>query len=105
MRIRIFDNAKLDLVDGFRFYEGQSEGVGQYFLDCIYSDIESLVLYAGIHPRKFDGFHWLLSKRFPYAIYYTINHNLVSVHAIMDCRSDPIKIEERLNQERTRRWS
>jgi hypothetical protein len=27
MRIRIFDNAKLDLVDGYSFYEQQESGV------------------------------------------------------------------------------
>ena len=73
MRIQIFDNAKRDLVDGFAFYEAQSTGVGQYFLDSLYSDIDSLTLFAGIHPKKFGDFRWLLSKRFPYAIYYTVS--------------------------------
>jgi len=105
MRIRIFDNAKLDLVDGYSFYEQQESGVGQYFLDSLYSDIDSLALYAGVHPKKSECFHWMLSKRFPYAIYYTFADDLVSVQAVLDCRQDPKRIEERLNQERTRRWS
>lgn len=105
MRIRIFDSAKLDLVDGFAFYETQAAGVGQYFLDSLYSDIDSLALYAGVHRKKSMDFHWMLSKRFPYAIYYTVADDLVSVHAVLDCRQDPGRIEERLIQERTRRWS
>lgn len=105
MKIRIFDNAKLDLVDGFRFYEQQESGVGQYFLDCLYSDIESLSLYAGVHPIKYGSFHWMLSKRFPYAIYYTVKADLISVYAVLDCRQDPKEIEKRLDQERTRSWS
>ena len=105
MRIRIFDSAKLDLVDGFSFYESQESGVGHYFLDSLYSDIDSLSLYAGIHRKKSKEFLWMLSKRFPFAIYYTLTGDLVSVHAILDCRQDPGRIEDRLNQERTRRWS
>jgi len=105
VRIRIFDTAKLDLTDGFEFYEVQASGVGQYFLDALYSDIDSLRLYAGIHPKKSEVFHWMLSKRFPYAIYYTVADDLVSVHAVLDCRQDPLRIEERLMGERTRRWS
>lgn len=105
MRIRIFDSAKLDLMDGFAFYEGQASGVGQYFLDSLCSDIDSLGFYAGIHRKRSKDFHWMLSKRFPYAIYYAVVDDLVSVHAILDCRQDPGRIEERLNQERTRRWS
>jgi hypothetical protein len=104
VRIRIFDNAKLDLLDGFSFYEAQAIGVGHYFLDSLYSDIDSLMLYAGIHPKKPGGFHWMLSKRFPYAVYYTIADEVVAVHAILDCRQDPKRIEGRLTEERTRRW-
>jgi hypothetical protein len=37
MKVRIFDNAKLDLVEGYRFYEDQASGIGQYFLDSIYA--------------------------------------------------------------------
>ena len=78
MRIRIFDNAKLDLFDGFAFYETQASGVGQYFLSSLYSDIDSLALYAGVHRKEAKDFHWMLSKRFPYAIYYTLGRNSVT---------------------------
>ena len=47
MKIHIVDQAENDFVDGYNFYEDQAPGLGEYFLDCIYSDVESLVLYAG----------------------------------------------------------
>lgn len=68
MRIEILDEAEQDLVDGSAFYERQSKGLGDYFLDSIFSDVESLYLYAGIHALHF-GYHRLLAKRFPFAIY------------------------------------
>ena len=51
MRIQIFDNAKLDLVDGYAFYEMQESGVGQNFLDSLYSDIDSLARAGGIKHK------------------------------------------------------
>ena len=48
MKIHIVNQSEDDLVDGYNFYEDQAPGLGEYFLDCIYSDVESLVLYAGI---------------------------------------------------------
>jgi len=33
MRIEILDEAEKDLVDGYAFYERQSQGLGHYFLD------------------------------------------------------------------------
>jgi hypothetical protein len=71
MRIRILRSAFKDLAAGRRFCERQDEGLGDYFLDSLFSDIDSLKLYAGIHRQLF-GFHRLLSQRFPYAIYYQI---------------------------------
>lgn len=49
MRIEILDKAEGDLVNGFRFYESHEAGLGAYFLDSLYSDIDSLTVYAGIH--------------------------------------------------------
>lgn len=66
MRIQILDDAEEDLFRGFRFYERQRSGLGDYFLDFLYSDVGSLYLFAGIHPWHF-GYQRLLSKRFPFA--------------------------------------
>jgi len=60
------------LVEGFAFYERQAAGIGDYFLTCLASDIDSLRLFAGIHPIHFGKYHRLLSKRFPFALYYTV---------------------------------
>ena len=42
MKLRILEPAEQDLIRAFYFYEGQEEGVGQYFLDCLSSDIDCL---------------------------------------------------------------
>ena len=44
MKIEILDAAEKDLLDGYDFYERQSKGLGDYFLDSLFSDIESLYL-------------------------------------------------------------
>jgi len=96
MKIEILDLAEKDLVDGFKFYERQSNGLGDYFLDSIFSDIESLYLYAGIHSLHF-GFYRLLAKRFPFAIYYRLQEDLIRIYAILDCRRNPAWIRDRLS--------
>ena len=68
----------------------QGVGVGGYFLDSLFSDIDSLVLYAALH-RKVFGFHRMLSKRFPYAIYYQIESREMVVYRVLDCRQNPRK--------------
>ncbi|HEY8898990.1 MAG TPA: hypothetical protein VIM61_01055 [Chthoniobacterales bacterium] len=89
MRLLLLDLAKRDLIEGYRFYEDREAGLGAYFLDSLYSDVDSLRIYAGIHRKAYRGFHRALSRRFPFAIYYTVEGELVRVRAIVDCRKAP----------------
>ena len=93
--VRILASASQDLVDGYRFYEEQAEGVGAYFLDSLYSDIDSLIINAGIHPIHFGKYHRLLSKRFPFAVYYRIEGQIALVYAVLDCRRKPAWIRKK----------
>lgn len=63
MDIRLLESAQLDLLDGFRFYEENVAGLGDYFLRSIEADVKSLRIYAGIHEIV-HGFHRKLAKRF-----------------------------------------
>jgi len=96
MKIRLLSSALDDLSEGRLFYEKQGEGLGEYFFDSLFSDIDSLTLYGGIHP-KFFGYHRMLSKRFPYAIYYKLEEeSVVVVWRVLDLRRDPKKIRQSL---------
>ena len=97
MRIRILSLAEEDLEEGYRFYELQSPGLGSYFLDSLYSDIDSLAYFGGIHQIVF-GYHRQLSKRFPFAVYYRIIDDVGVVLAVLDCRRNPSWIRERLKK-------
>ena len=76
MRIRILASGIRDLQGGKNFYDRQEPGVGDDFQDCLFADIDSLVLYGGIHRTVF-GYHRMLSRRFRYAIYYRVDGDLV----------------------------
>lgn len=96
MKIKILASATQDLIDGYWFYEKQAEGLGSYFLDTLFSDVDSLAIYGGIHPKYYDKYHRLLSKRFPFAIYYRVENDIALVHAILDCRRNPAWIRKKL---------
>ena len=85
--ILLLEEVKIDLKIAQEFYEKQNKGLGDYFKDSILSDIESLWLYGGIHPKVF-GLYRLLSKRFPYGIYYELQSDIVIIIAILDLRQN-----------------
>ena len=92
MKIEILSIAMGDIQSGQQFYEQQQEGLGAYFLDSLFSDIDALLLYAGIH-QQFFGYYRALSKRFPYAIYYQVSGQTIQVWRVLDCRQKPSRVE------------
>lgn len=96
MTIEILDKAEDDLVNGFRFYETQQPGLGAYFRDSLSADIESLQIHGGVHRVVYRNYHRALSKRFPFAIFYTVSPETVFIHAVVDCRRKPAWIKEHL---------
>ena len=97
MRLRVLRPALEDLTAGREFYDRQEAGVGSYFFDSLFTEIDSLILYAGIHRVQF-GHHRLLARRFPYAVYYRVHGHEVVVHRVLDCRRDPKWIRAELRK-------
>ena len=97
MIVVILEDAAADIEIGRQFYETREPGVGDYFAESILSDLGSLVLYAGIHALRF-GFHRMLSKRFPFGIYYEVERETAFVYAILDMRRDPVWIRNELRK-------
>jgi plasmid stabilization system protein ParE len=96
IRIRIPEEALEDLAEGFWFYEAQESGLGDYFSSHLQADIEGLNVTAGIHRQTYRDYFRLLSRVFPYAIYYTMDRDEVVIWAVIDCRRNPEWIMERL---------
>lgn len=96
--VRISEDAAQDLDDGYLFYEAQEPGLGDYFSSCLRADIDGLKVSAGIHRVVYRGYHRLLSRVFPYGIFYTMEGDQVVVWAVIDLRRDPDWIREKLKQ-------
>jgi hypothetical protein len=94
--IEILDKAEDDLVSGSAFYESQQTGLGAYFRESLSFDIESLRIHGGIHRIVYRNYHRALSRRFPFAIFYTVAGETVFIHGVVDCRRRPAWIKEHL---------
>ena len=97
MRVELRVEARHDLLEGALFYEEQREGLGDYFTDCLFEDLDRLEGQAEIHAVVY-GLHRKLSMKFPFAIYYRAEGSAIDVVAILDCRGDPDAVAERLRR-------
>ena len=96
MNLRVLSSAIEDLSQGRKFYVLQGDGLGDYFFDSLFSEIDSLLVFAGIHSLHL-GFFRLIARRFPYAIYYKVRGEEIVVYRVLDCRRKPEWVEQELS--------
>lgn len=95
MRVELRVEARDDLTEAAAFYEAQRDGLGDYFIDCLFVDLQSLEYQAGIHQTVF-GLQRKLAERFPFAIYYQVSEPIIDIVAVLDFRRDPDTVARRL---------
>ncbi len=96
-QVRVLADAAEDLEAARDFYDTQEPGVGEYFVDSLLADIESLGLFSGIHPLHFE-FHRMLASRFPFGVYYREHRDETQVFAVLDLRRNPNWIRRELRK-------
>lgn len=65
------------------------------FFESLTTDIRSLAVLGGVHAIR-HGFHCMSASRFPFAVYYAAQSDIVLVVAILDERRDSNWIANRL---------
>ena len=94
--IEITQAAQDDLLAAYWFYEHQQAGIGAYFLNSLYADIDALQISAGVHIKvQPSGAFRSLGSRFPFAIYYLLQGQQATVLAVLDTRRSPEWLRER----------
>jgi len=96
-RVVVLADAAEDLEAARDFYDAQELGVGEYCVDSLLADIESLGRFSGIPPLYFK-FHRMLASRFPFGIYYREHGDETQVFAVLDLRRNPNWIRKELKK-------
>ena len=95
MTVQLSDDAERDLSAGIAFYDANDRPAGDYFFESLTADVRSLAVLGGVRSMR-HGYHCMSASRFPYAVYYEVRSDVVSVVAILVERRDPEWIEDRL---------
>ena len=87
MNVTLLPPAHEDLAVARDFYEFQAEGPGSHFLNCLFTDIDTLEKTAGIHTQRFR-FYLLVYKEYPYSFCYRLMRDEVVICRILDGRQE-----------------
>ena|SRR5439155_20103283 len=94
-RLLLEDEARADLADAFTWYEEQRAGLGSEFLAEVALVLESIEGSPEAYGVVRGQTRRALVRRFPYAVFYVRDPDLIAVTAVMHGRRDPRRWQER----------
>ena len=85
-----------DIINGYAWYETKSRGLGEDFLRMFYACANEISWNPLLYPKVYQDFRRRLLRRFPYAIYFTLENEQVIVFGIFHCARNPQAINAEL---------
>ena len=81
--------AEADALQAFRWYNEQVPGLGQEFLAEVESVLEHIRANPEASRKAYREFRRVLTRRFPYAVFYSVQAERAVVFAILHTARDP----------------
>jgi len=95
-QIKAEPSVDADVEAAFDWYEGEQEGLGLEFVD----ELRAVYLRIVDGPLKYvemrSGIRRALTRRFPYAVYFSIEETVVVVLAVLHAARDPAEWQRRV---------
>jgi len=93
-----------EAVSGYLWYEKKATGLGEEFLRVFYAGASEISRNPLLYRKVHKDFRRRLLKRFPYAIYFSIEEQQVVVFGLFHCARNPAVLKREL-QDRERQRS
>ena len=87
--------ADLDIEATFHWYENEKSGLGVDFLDELRAAYDQITEGPLKYQELRSGIRRALLRRFPYAVYFAIEGNVIVVLAVLHASRDPAEWQRR----------
>lgn len=87
--------ADLDVATTFDWYEKEQAGLGQEFLDELRATYDRVADGPLAYQDLRSGIRRALVRRFPYAVYFAVEGDVVVVLAVLHAGRDPAEWQRR----------
>jgi len=81
--------AEADALEAYRWYSEQLPGLGEEFLAEIDRALETIRANPEAHRKLHREFRRVLTRRFPYAVFYAVRGDRIVAFAILHTARDP----------------
>ena len=93
--VRVRSEAAQDLEDAAIWYEEQSSGLGQEFLDEVRRSLRRVAEQPHLYPSVHRATRRVLIHRFPFGVFYRNEAGSIVVVAVMHGSRDPQRWKQR----------
>ncbi|MGQ0657519.1 MAG: type II toxin-antitoxin system RelE/ParE family toxin [Chromatiales bacterium] len=90
-RLKFRTRALREIGEAYAWYETQSPGLGNEFMAATELQLRRLEQAPFIYPEILRGVRRAMLPRFPYALFYTVRGELLSVLAVIHSARDPMR--------------
>ncbi len=81
--------AEQDMQGAFGWYEDRVSGLGKEFLRCVDAAMAQISRSPITHPIVYKSIRRILTRRFPFGVFYMVAARKVVVLAVLHARRDP----------------
>lgn len=94
-KVKISQQAELDLAEAYQWYESQVNQLGSEFIRVVDENLTSIQQNPLAYPIVYKQIHRKLLPRFPYGLFYVIQDDLIFVLACFHVKRDPQQWQRR----------
>lgn len=87
--LRFLPEVEDDIISGYIWYEAKSRGLGEDFLRMFYASANEITRNPLLYHKVYLDFCRRLLRRFPYAIYFTVENSQIIVFGLFHCARNP----------------
>lgn len=88
-RVLLLAEARLDVLDIFRWYESERKGLGKFFREALRQSIQHMRQAPLASPVVYKDLRRVLIDRFPYAVFYRVESGAIVVVGVFHGHRDP----------------
>ena len=88
--------AELDLVNALSWYRNIHEGLGEDFLTRVEEALDRIRHFPEAYPIVEEDVRRVLTRRFPYGLFYFLDEESIVVIAVLNNSRDPDEWQSRL---------
>ena len=98
--LKFLPKVEEDVITGYLWYEEKSVGLGEEFLRLFYACTNEITHNPLLYMSVYNDFRRRLLRRFPYAIYFSIEAENIVVFGLFHCARDPQLLQDSLDERR-----